>query len=215
MKPTTTILALFLGSAVPGLAATIAFQAEDGTFSASPTFNVVLDTAASGGQAITPSDNSRSATARYSLNVITAGDYTLYARFKVPSGDPANDDSFFAPANTPDANGNFTNASVSVNGLQNSTLDTYMWVNTNTRDIIGGGTASDGTSTGLYTLPVGTLDFVIGAREDGIFLDGFVLDTNGSATATELDAALDSVPEPSSTAIFAALAGFALLRRRR
>jgi len=65
----------------------------------------------------------------------------------------------------------------------------------------------------VYDLSSGSLEFTIRAREDGLRIDAFVLSTDDSMTASELDAAF--VPEPTSPLLLGALLSLGLIRRRR
>ncbi|NWK56677.1 PEP-CTERM sorting domain-containing protein [Verrucomicrobiaceae bacterium N1E253] len=211
MKKTTLILAAIAAGGGLSQAATIAFEAEDfASVSGSPTFNTVVDANASGGSAITASDNSYAATATYSLNVTTATNYTLYIRVFAPS---SGDDSMFVP--TQSDYETMGSPTVEINNLSNGNNLTYRWVNTNAGTFVGETGDTSGVLAPIYDLPAGVSDFTIRAREDGLLIDGFVFDTDGGISdPAVLDASLAAVPEPSSLALLG-LGGLALVFRRR
>ena len=222
MKHTLLPLSVLLGGLMTVQSATIAFQAESGTFSTgTDTFSIGNDANASEGQYITTStpaagNNANTATATYTLTVAAAGDYTFYARIFVPTGDPGGDDSFYAPSNVANGSGDFDNTSIEINNLQNGNPGNYFWVNTNTETAFPTGAGRTGVTDGdpgQYALSVGTTNFTIRGREDGLLIDAFVLDTDDTLNATQLDNAL--IPEPSAFALLMlGLGGFALRRRR-
>lgn len=190
-------------------AAIIGFEAESGTLG-SEFDPAQSDVGALGGSYITtetnnvtPSGiapNSDAFTVSYSLNV-PAGTYNIYIRARIGNGD-ANDDSFHRAAAFGDANP--TNAAhwVTSNGLSGF-------------GIPKGSTGPFGWSTALGTItsPGGTVQWEIGAREDGFDIDAFAFVTQGqTVTASELDEAV-AIPEPASMALLG-LGGLLIARRR-
>ena len=210
LSKTTMSLAAFAGLSLSANAAIIAFEAESGTLGAD--FDPALaDATALGGFYITTETNESSAsspltdvrTVNYSLNV-PAGTYDVYVRARIAVNN--SDDSFFYAKAFGDANPAVVADWQLMNNLSGWGLpwaQPFEW-----SDAL----ASTVTSAG------GTVQWEIGAREDGFDMDAFALVSTGqSVTDIELDNAVTipvAVPEPSTTALLG-LGGLALAFRRR
>jgi len=205
-------LAAFAGLALTASsshAAIIAFEAESGTLG-SEFDPAQADAGALGGIYITTetnnqnnptstSPNTDAFTTSYSLNV-AAGTYDVYVRGRV-GPDASNDDSFYYANAFGDADPTVTGDWQQINGAGGFGVPSgsFGWSNALTATV---------TSAG------GTVQWEIGARENGFDMDAFSLVSTGqSVTDAELDAAV-AVPEPSTTALLG-LGGLALMLRRR
>jgi hypothetical protein len=200
MKITTTIL-IALGTC-SSHAAIIGFEAESGTLGSQ--FDPALTHAgALGGFYITTETNNGGSepgtdpfTASYTFD-LAAGTYDVYVR-GLQTG--ANDDSFYYAKAFGDANPTDGADWQLMNGGFGVPSASFGWSNVLTSTLV---------STG------GTVQWEIGAREDGFLIDSFAFVSTGqSVTDTELDNAVTAVPEPSSTALLG-LGGLALILRRR
>jgi endo-1,4-beta-xylanase len=206
IRKTLSVLAIVATAGSVNAATIIAFEAESGTLGANfdPTQS---DAGALGGTYITTEFNSTGGspgsddnTVSYSLNV-AAGTYDVYVRARIGNGD-ATDDSFFWASSFGDADPTVAGDWKLENGLSGS-------------GIPGGSSGPFGWSTprGTITSAGGTVQWEIGAREDGFDIDAFALVSTGdSVTDTDLDNAV-AIPEPASLAM--GLAGLTLLAARR
>ena len=197
---------LIAGSA--NAATILGFEAESGSLGAQ--FDPALaDTGASGGSYITTeTDNggtvpgSDQFTVSYSLSV-DAGTYDVYIRARIGSNN-ANDDSFYSAKAFGDADPTVSSQWQLNNGLSAKGLPV-------------GSTGPFGWSTvlGTITSPGGTVQWEIGAREDGFDIDAFAfVPTGQTVTDTQLDEAVATeIPEPASLAM--GLVGLALVAARR
>ena len=204
IRPLAAVMGAFALAVSSSHAAIIAFEAESGTLG--DDFDPAqADAGALGGFYITTETNgtgtapgTEARTVSYSLTV-PVGTYDVYVRARVGPGNP-NDDSFFY-ANS------FGDADPTASGD---------WVTLNGANAAGVPIGSFGWSDALPTVTStgGTVQWEIGAREDGFDMDAFALVTSGQVvTDSELDAAV-AIPEPTTVALFG-LGGLALLRRRR
>jgi hypothetical protein len=202
MKITTTILIAL--ATCSSHAAIIAFEAESGTLG-SEFDPMQADADALGGLYITTeTDNGGTIpgtdpfTASYSFD-LDAGTYDVYVRGQIGPGN-ANDDSFYYAK----AFGNADPTEVSdwqlMNGGFGLSIGSFGWSNVLTSTLVSSG---------------GTVQWEIGAREDGFLIDSFAFVSTGqSVTDTELDNAVTAIPEPTTTALLG-LGGLALILRRR
>jgi glucuronoarabinoxylan endo-1,4-beta-xylanase len=183
-------------------AASVTLEAESGTLgsdwaisnSASPAYITIT----SNGAGNNPGSSNRVAT--YTVNSPAAGKYYLYAHVRV-GPDTFNDDSMFFGdgfgTKSPTANGDWA----LVNGLGSAGFS-------NSTDVVtGGGSLGSGmwkwvnlslfAGQPRFVASVGIQTFQIGAREDGLDIDKFVLGTAGyTFTVSNLDNGTDGTPPP-------------------
>ena len=189
-------------------AAIVAFEAESGTLGSE--FDPPLaDAGALGGFYITTeTDNGGSTpgsdafTVSYSISV-AADTYDVYVRARIGDGNP-NDDSFYYAKSFADADPTASGDWHLGNGLSSTGIP-----------VGSTGPFGWGKMAGTVTSGAGgTVQWEIGAREDGFDMDAFALVTTGQVvTDAELDAAV-TIPEPSAAALLG-LGGLALILRRR
>ena len=204
---TSMALAAFAGLALTASsshAAIIAFEAESGTLGAD--FDPAqADAGALGGFYITTETDkttgtnpeTEARTVSYSLTV-AAGTYDVYVRGRI-GPNASNDDSFYYAKAFGDADPTVDAEWQPLQGSSGIPQGSFGWSNALGATV---------TSTG------GTVQWEIGARENGFDMDAFALVSTGqSVTDAELDAAV-AVPEPSTTALLG-LGGLALILRRR
>jgi hypothetical protein len=211
---TLSVLAVVAIAGSAHAATIIGFEAESGTLGANfdPTQS---DAGALGGTYITTeldstgsSPGSDDNTVNYSLNV-AAGTYDVYVRARIGNNN-ANDDSFFWATSFGDADPTVTGDWEIENGLSGAGIPV-------------GATGPFGWSTvlGTITSAGGTVQWEIGAREDGFDIDAFALVSTGddvgrseTGESTILDNAVTTpIPEPASLA--SGLLGLALIASRR
>jgi endo-1,4-beta-xylanase len=209
IRKTLSVLAVIAMAGSAHAATVIGFEAESGTLGSQ--FDPALaDAAALGGFYITTETNnpvnapgSDPFTVSYSLDV-PAGTYDVYVRARIGNNN-ANDDSFFWASSFGDADPTVAGDWVIANGLGGENVP-----------VGSSGPFGWSTPRGTITSAGGTVQWEIGAREDGFDIDAFALVPTGqTVTATELDNAVTAteVPEPASLAM--GLVGLTLLAGRR
>lgn len=212
MKRVIVLLAILGMLAGVGQAALIGWEAEDGssfsgTVFATPgaDFDPALsDAGALGGAYITTetdglSSNTPGSDARtvsYSIDFVEAGTYDLYARLLVVNGNA--DDSLFYARQFGDADPTHDGGTgyiswCTVNGIADDYASgRYHWINLSTYH------SPYGESPSSFTVSrAGTLDWELGAREDGLWIDALAFGTSGETfTDAQLNTAVTGVPEP-------------------
>jgi len=231
------LLIVALASAT-GHAALVGFNAEDfdstSDGSSGPGFVVIPDGNAMGNAVIDFTgdedlDGTPTFTATYTVTIPTADTYELYARLSVLAdvpGDttndtPGNNDSFYVPSDplrtTGTAGGTFLGTYIAVNtinaffdGAGEPDFGQYVWVNL---------TEKSSNNAPPYTLDAGEHTFIIGGREDGLYLDAFVfasadLSDDAADFSSEIITQLTTaVPEPASLVLLVAGTGLIACRR--
>lgn len=201
------IAGMFAGAAQ---AALIGWEAEDGT-SASGTVSATLgaefdpplnDPGALGGAYITtetgsPSGNTPASDARtvsYSIDFTEAGTYDLYARLLVVQNNA--DDSLYYAREFGDADPTHDGGTgligwCTVNGIWDDYgAGEYVWINLSTY------ASPFGESPSSFTVgSAGTLNWELGGREDGLWIDALAFGTSGETfTDAQLDTAVRGIP---------------------
>ncbi|QDT69591.1 hypothetical protein MalM25_25300 [Planctomycetes bacterium MalM25] len=207
----TTLLLATVGTASEN---SVVIEAED--FATSTSWTTVVDSSASGGVYATVAVNTLSdrtlTPASYNVETPAAGTYYLYARAYAPTYEPRRNlfmpdqnDSFFIfdgfngapdlslPANDERVNEFFPD---DVMGA-----DQWGWLNASAGISVEKGATIDSPEYKYVSAAPGVETLNIAGREDDTRIDVFVLSLDASLTASELNALVGLVPEPSSAAL--------------